>query len=75
MGGVGDVDWKTLFTHRKKVDAEITDILDSILEGQINRIQKFKAIADFGYDAKDALLRHCHTSEDAEDVLARRQAL
>ena len=71
-GSVGDVDWKTLFTHRKKIDKETTETLDSILAGQINRIQKFKAIAGFGYDAKDTLLRHCGASEEAEDSLARR---
>lgn len=72
LGSVGDVDWKTLFIHRMKVDTKTTEILDSILEGQINRIKKFRKIAEFGYDAKDTLLRHCHASEDAEDVLARR---
>jgi F-box protein 21 len=74
-GNVGDVDWKTLYLHRKRVASETAAILDSIIEGQVNRIQKFKLIADFGYDAKDTLLKHCRTSETAEDVLARRQAL
>ncbi len=72
LGSVGDVDWKTLYMHRKRVEHETADILDSIIEGQVNRIQKFKMIADFGYDAKDTLLQHCRTSETAEDVLARR---
>jgi F-box protein 21 len=69
---VGDVDWKTLYIHRQSVDAQTTAMLDSILEGQVNRIQKFNFIAEFGYDAKDTLLKHCRTSESAEDVLARR---
>jgi F-box protein 21 len=72
VGSVGDVDWKMLFMHRSKVDAEVTGLLDSILGEQVNRIRKFKSIGEFGYDAKDSLLRHCHTSEAAEDVLARR---
>lgn len=72
LGSVGDVDWKALFTHRQRVDFQTTTILDSILEDQVNRIKKFNAIAEFGYDAKDSLLRHCHTSETADDVLARR---
>ena len=72
LGNVGDVDWKNLYTHRSKVDLKTTDILDSILDDQVNRIRKFNEIAKFGYDAKDTLLRHCHTSETAEDVLARR---
>lgn len=58
--------------HRKRVEHETANILDSIIEGQVNRIQKFKMIADFGYDAKDTLLQHCRSSENAEDVLARR---
>lgn len=73
-GNVGDVDWKTLYRHRKKVEFETAAVLDSIIGGQVNRIQKFKLIADFGYDAKDTLLKHCRTSETADDVLARRQA-
>ena len=74
MGDVGDVDWQALYTHRAKVDIETTRILNSTLERQVDRIQKFELIADFGYDAKDTLLHHCHTDEGAEDVLARRQA-
>jgi F-box protein 21 len=72
LGSVVDVDWKTLFRHRQTVDSQTTAILDSILGDQVNRIKKFNTIAEFGYDAKDTLLRHCHTSETAEDVLARR---
>lgn len=72
LGSVGDVDWKTLYTHRQSVDSQTTVILDSILEDQVNRIKKFNAIAEFGYDAKDTLLRHCHTGETAADALARR---
>jgi F-box protein 21 len=75
LGNVGDVDWKTLYMHRKRVESETASVLDSIIEGQVNRIQKFKLIADFGYDAKDTLLKHCRTCETAEDVLARRQAV
>lgn len=72
LQGVGDVDWKRLYTHRRKVDIETSALLDSILERQSNRISKFKSIAEFGYDAKDTLLRHCRTDDTAEDVLARR---
>jgi F-box protein 21 len=73
-GNVGDVDWKALYVHRKRIESETANILDSIIGGQVNRIHKFKMIADFGYDAKDELLKHCRTSETTEDVLARRQA-
>ena len=72
LGSVGDVDWKMLYTHRKKVDTQTTDILDSILEDQANRIKKFNSIGEFGYDAKDTLLHHCRANEAADDVLARR---
>jgi F-box protein 21 len=75
LGNVGDVDWKTLYKHRKMVESETAAVLDSIIDGQVNRIQKFKMIADFGYDAKDTLLKHCRTPETADDVLARRQAI
>lgn len=72
LGGVGDVDWKLLYAHRAKIDSQTTEYLDSILDGQVDRIQKFELIAGFGYDAKDTLLHHCHTNEEAEDALARR---
>ena len=71
-GNVGDVDWKLLYIYRKKIDSRTTEILDSILDGQTNRIEKFKMIGEFGYDAKDSLLKHCHTNAAADDVLARR---
>ncbi|CZR57399.1 uncharacterized protein PAC_07288 [Phialocephala subalpina] len=72
LGNVVDVDWKALYTYRSRVDAQTTALLDSILEGQIDRISKFRTISEFGYDTKDTLVRHCHTHDDAEDVLARR---
>ncbi|KAL2072297.1 hypothetical protein VTL71DRAFT_11640 [Oculimacula yallundae] len=72
LQNVGDVDWKLLYTHRRKVDVKISGILDSILESQSNRISKFESISDFGYDAKDTLLRHCRIGDSADDVLARR---
>ncbi|KAK0106484.1 hypothetical protein ONS96_004111 [Cadophora gregata f. sp. sojae] len=69
---VGDVDWKHLYIHRRKVDIATSGLLNNILERQTNRISKFIAISEFGYDAKDTLLRHCRTDDSAEDVLARR---
>lgn len=72
MGSVGNVDWKTLYAHRRQVDLETSQLLDSILEGQIDRITKYHNIGKYGYDAKDTLLRHCNTSDSAIDVLARR---
>ncbi len=72
LGSVGEVDWRRLYIRRRKVDADTTKLLDSILECQTDRISRFKSISDFGYDAKDTLLRHCRTDGAAEDVLARR---
>ncbi|KAG9249169.1 Hemimethylated DNA-binding protein YccV like-domain-containing protein [Calycina marina] len=72
MGKVGDVDWKRLYLHRSNVSCKTSELLDDILNGQTNRIRKFDQIEEFGYDAKDTLLRHCKTSADAEDALSRR---
>ncbi|KAH8592230.1 Hemimethylated DNA-binding protein YccV like-domain-containing protein [Bisporella sp. PMI_857] len=72
LGSVSDVDWKNLYRHRSLVDRQTTAHLDSILKGQIDRIKKFDSIGKFGYDAKDTLLRHCRTSDQAGDVLSRR---
>lgn len=71
-GLIGEIDWKRLFRYRLHVDCQTTRTLDSILSAQIGRIKKFEQIGEYGYDAKDTLLRHCRTSESAEDVLARR---
>lgn len=70
---VGHVPWRSLYTYRKRVGTKTTNLLDSILGEQVNRITKFEKIAEFGYDAKDTLLRHCHTVDTADDYLARRQ--
>jgi F-box protein 21 len=71
-GNVGDVDWKKLYFYRRDVDLQTTQALDGILAGQIQRIEKVERISQFGYDAKDTLLRHCATGDGVEDVLARR---
>lgn len=72
MGNVADVDWKRLFRHRLRVDAQTTRSLDGILAKQTDRIVKYESIAENGYDVKDALLRHCRADDSAPDVLARR---
>lgn len=74
-GNVSDVDWKKIYFYRRDVDSQTTRALDGILAGQIKRIEKFERINQFGYDAKDTLLRHCATGEGVEDVLARRHVL
>jgi len=69
---VSDVDWKKIYLYRQDVDFQTTRALDGILAGQIERIEKFERISQFGYDAKDTLLRHCATGDAAVDVLARK---
>ncbi|KAG9229742.1 Hemimethylated DNA-binding protein YccV like-domain-containing protein [Amylocarpus encephaloides] len=71
-GEVSDVDWKSLYVYRRKVDQKTTQLLNGILGSQVDRIQKYSDMTGVGYDAKDTLLRHCRTDDNAEDVLARR---
>jgi len=71
-GDAGDVEWKKLYIHRKQIDIRTSELLDSILSQQIGRIEKAKDISEFGYDAKDTLLRNCQAEMHRDDVLARR---
>ncbi|KFY03431.1 hypothetical protein O988_01484 [Pseudogymnoascus sp. VKM F-3808] len=71
-GDVSDVEWKKLYIYRKHIDTRTSELLESILSEQIGRIDKTKDISEFGYDAKDTLLRNCQAEADADDVLARR---
>ncbi|KAL9099411.1 MAG: hypothetical protein Q9163_005083 [Psora crenata] len=65
-------DWKHIYAERYKIDQEVSSAIDSILAVQVGRINKTKRIVDYGYDAKDTILRHFTIADDAEDVLARR---
>lgn len=67
------IDWKALFILRYNIDCEVTRQLDSILASQTGRIEKFRAVIDLGYDAKDILFQHSKV-EFCEDHLARRWA-
>ncbi|KAG5287103.1 F-box domain-containing protein [Histoplasma ohiense] len=69
---VGSVDWKALYALRRRIDISTTQILDSIVKNQTGRIEKTHHIVEFGYDAKDTLLRHAKAGEEWEDHLARR---
>lgn len=71
-GSASDVDWKKIYFYRCNVDAQTTKSLNGILSAQIKRIEKYEKISQYGYDAKDTLLRHCQTGDNASDVLARR---
>ena len=76
MGGdVSDVEWEKLYIYRKQIDTRTSELLDSILSEQIGRIDKTKDISEFGYDAKDILLRNCQAETNTDDVLARRCVL
>ena len=74
-GNIAKVDWKKAFSERHNIDRSISQAIDSILSRQTGRIEKFEQIVGFGYDAKDALLRHLNVGDEADDVLARRYAL
>ncbi|KAL2361022.1 hypothetical protein RJZ56_006095 [Blastomyces dermatitidis] len=71
-GPVSAVDWKALYALRRRIDVTTTQMLDSILMNQTGRIEKTHRIVQFGYDAKDTLLRHATVGEEWEDHLARR---
>lgn len=57
---------------RQMIDIATTELLDSILACQAGRIEKVRRIIEFGYDAKDTLLRHASAQPDQEDYLTRR---
>ncbi|KAL2824725.1 Hemimethylated DNA-binding protein YccV like-domain-containing protein [Aspergillus cavernicola] len=69
---VSTVDWKELYVSRHLVDSATGRLLDSILTSQTGRIEKFRSVVNFGYDAKDTLLRNISIDSDANDYLARR---
>lgn len=71
---IGETDWLKLFLERRHADATTTSLMNSILSEQIGRIVKTNQISEFGYDAKDTLLRHRNTDSNAPDVLARKYA-
>lgn len=73
-GYAPDVDWKQLYRHRRAVDLATRRTLDSILEKQTGRVEKYHSIVAYGYDAKDTLLEQCGVSFRTDDVLARRFA-
>ncbi|KAJ5219778.1 hypothetical protein N7468_008982 [Penicillium chermesinum] len=68
---VSFVDWKALYTARHRVHQSVCRLLDGILACQTGRIEKFRAVIDLGYDAKDTLLWHSQVTT-GEDHLARR---
>ena len=71
-GNVADTDWKELYSERYKIDRNVTLGINSLLATQTGRIQTSAEIVGFGHEAKDTLISHCNTGDDADDVLARR---
>ncbi|OXV06628.1 hypothetical protein Egran_05607 [Elaphomyces granulatus] len=71
---VYSVNWKQLYVMRHIMDSSITQTLNSILSSQTGRIEKFEVIINFGYDAKDTLIRHSLAINE-DDCLARSNAI
>ncbi len=71
-GPLSDVDWRALYVSRLGIEKRTIFLLQRVVAAQHERIQSINEIADFGYDAKETLLRECACPDDVEDVLARR---
>jgi F-box protein 21 len=71
-GPLSDVGWRALFVEKSRVAVRTRELLDRIVGTQHQRIRCIDEIANFGYDAKEALLGENGCPDDAEDVLARR---
>jgi F-box protein 21 len=71
-GPLSDVNWRALYIRKTRIDRETRRLLEHVLATQHERNRCINDIAEFGYDAKETLLRECACSDDAEDVLARR---
>lgn len=71
-GPLSDVNWRALYTRRRRIERETLRLLNHVVATQHKRIRCINDIAEFGYDAKETLLRECACPDDAEDVLARR---
>lgn len=71
-GPLSNVDWRSVFIKRVRTERETLRLLNGVLGSQCNRTQNIDKIAEFGYDAKEALLREATCDEAGEDFLARR---
>ncbi|RAL08438.1 YccV-like-domain-containing protein [Aspergillus homomorphus CBS 101889] len=72
VGPISGSSWKQLYIVKHSSYRATTRLLDSILSSQAGRIEKFQAIIDLGYDAKDALLHNISAGSNMDDHLARR---
>jgi F-box protein 21 len=69
---LSEVDWRALYIERFRIRMRTKALLDHVVSTQHMRIRCINEIAEFGYDAKETLLRESACPDDAEDVLARR---
>ncbi|EUC27362.1 hypothetical protein COCCADRAFT_111901 [Bipolaris zeicola 26-R-13] len=69
---LSDVDWRALYMTKHTINRRTRELLNHIIATQHGRIRCINDIADYGYDAKETLLKECACPDDAEDVLARR---
>jgi F-box protein 21 len=69
---LSSVDWRNLYIERVEIEKNTRRLLNKVLEGQQHRFKHINDIAEFGYDAKETLLKELACPDDAEDVLARR---
>lgn len=65
--------WRAMYGARSHQDRLVQQLFDDMLSTQKSRIERMEEIVQtFGHDAKDLLLQFSQTSDDVEDVLARR---
>jgi F-box protein 21 len=69
---LSDVDWRALYMTKHTIERRTKHLLNRIVASQQGRIRCINDIAEFGYDAKETLLKECACPDDADDVLARR---
>ena len=69
---VSVVDWKRLFRSRKRSDARLAKIFESILATRHQRVHRLRSVCSLGEDARDYLLEQRRVPDSADDVWARR---
>jgi F-box protein 21 len=69
---LSDIDWRGLFITKYGIERHTRELLDHVIATQHERIRCINEIAEYGYDAKETLLKECACPDDADDVLARR---
>lgn len=69
--GKEGVEWRDIFRQKREIDQTVASILGRILDSQSGRIDLFREISNFGYDAKDELVAQTKVSQRADDYLSR----